>query len=731
MSAYNPAYNPAGYLTDVYGQLVPENPYAPFYPGPPTDQYVPCHWTPDPNQAFYAPSISQGIPPGWHCPPAFSADGNNPHMYLGGYSAVPLNPAYLPSAHYYAYLVPATAPTPPGPMDNYSPLVCHSPPKPLLLPGSKGCTHTLLTNLGYPDTSATPEVWADRLLNFHKCYLQGNLLETTQGTLGIDNNLRNKLHALVEEIHTSPNPHPFKDPLDPTHSFHVQCGEPIRTQSKAPPSIPRQQEELNVASSILRNLNSMGELFDQPAAHILALSACPRANSVPSAFRTWDQPAVSKPCPQQPPPRVDDDNWTLSYIDEPDNPADEHAPCNRPPRDQPPHFDLRAPRVNAPPPIPTPRSPCDSPQVPGRPDHPFLPTILIPRPLRCLTLPPTQIILDPPGVGDPLDGPQGPPRATWVNPPAEGHPMADPLGDGAWQWTTSPPQRRNGNNYYYYYNARPPPRAQNPQDNTRDTLARESKLNIQKPETFTGHDSRKWQIFLTQCLTMFQAKPITFQLESSQVAFAMSYLQGIAFNHYTALLRFNPNNPVLSNWLAFTQEFSSKFGIFDTVAEAEENLFNLQMRNNECFMTFIDVLCLAPKQTTYNRYKALVTQVDQHYWEDRSKNMAPRTPWNASGNTNWQARATNSVQSSIPANPANPVPCFPLGQGITSTNPPQGQRPLAQLNAANLHETPEPLDTNPDDHDDIPDPANDQEALCANRIQDSPWINVLEEMQEK
>ncbi|KAG5335035.1 hypothetical protein C0989_002420 [Termitomyces sp. Mn162] len=58
-------------------------------------------------------------------------------------------------------------------------------------------------------------------------------------------------------------------------------------------------------------------------------------------------------------------------------------------------------------------------------------------------------------------------------------------------------------------------------------------------------------------------------------AFATLYLQGIAFDHYMALLQFDPNNPVLSNWLAFTQEFSSKFGIFDTIAEVEENLFNL------------------------------------------------------------------------------------------------------------------------------------------------------------
>ncbi|KAG5333007.1 hypothetical protein C0989_006371, partial [Termitomyces sp. Mn162] len=176
-----------------------------------------------------------------------------------------------------------------------------------------------------------------------------NLLETTQGTLGIDDNLRNELHALVEEIHTSPNPRPFEDPLDPAHSFHVQCREPIGTRSKALPSIPHQQEELNAASSILRNLNPVGGLFDQLAAHTLALSACPWANSIPSAFQTWDQPAVSKPCPQRPPPHINDDNRTLSYIDEPGNPANEHAPCNGPPRDRPPHFDLCAPCVNAPP----------------------------------------------------------------------------------------------------------------------------------------------------------------------------------------------------------------------------------------------------------------------------------------------------------------------------------------------------------------------------------------------
>ncbi|KAG5353319.1 hypothetical protein C0989_008304 [Termitomyces sp. Mn162] len=209
-----------------------------------------------------------------------------------------------------------------------------------------------------------------------------------------------------------------------------------------------------------------------------------------------------------------------------------------------------------------------------------------------------------------------------------------------------------------------------------------------------------------------------------------------------ALLQFDPNNPILSNWLAFIQEFSSKFGIFDTIAEAEENLFNLQMCNNEHFMTFIiqfkweayktgwnyntlcfalhctlpqqikDVLCLTPKQTTYNGYKALITQ-------------------NTSGNTNWQARAANGTQSSIPTNPANPTLHFSPGQGTTSTNQLLEQCPPAQLNATNLHKTLEPLDAKPNNHNNVLDSANNQEALCMNKIWDRPWIDVPEDTQEK
>ncbi|KAG6875726.1 hypothetical protein C0992_002682 [Termitomyces sp. T32_za158] len=149
---------------------------------------------------------------------------------------------------------------------------------------------------------------------------------------------------------------------------------------------------------------------------------------------------------------------------------------------------------------------------------------------------------------------------------------------------------------------------------------------------------------------------------------------------------FKPQNPALSNWQSFIDKFSSKFGVFDTVAKAEDNLFNLKMHPKERFTTFIirfekeayktgwnystlqyalchalpqcikDVLWLAPKQPSYNGYKALVTQVDQCYWEDRSKYNNAQSQWNPG--QLWHVGATIGPNNPHPPNPALPAtPC--------------------------------------------------------------------------
>ncbi|KAG6895543.1 hypothetical protein C0992_000752 [Termitomyces sp. T32_za158] len=170
-----------------------------------------------------------------------------------------------------------------------------------------------------------------------------------------------------------------------------------------------------------------------------------------------------------------------------------------------------------------------------------------------------------------------------------------------------PPQ--GSNHYYYYYNAGPPPCNLRPPDNTHDALAQEEKLDIQKPESFTGRDPCKWRTYLTQYLNMFQAKPITFQLNNAHIAFAASYFQDITFNYYTVLFQFDP-----------------KFGVFDTVAEAENNFFNLQMCSEECFTTFI--ICFKKKPTRLGGTTTLSSMPFDTLFSNTSKTSSDWHPSN-------------------------------------------------------------------------------------------------------
>ncbi|KAG6894947.1 hypothetical protein C0993_010417 [Termitomyces sp. T159_Od127] len=110
-------------------------------------------------------------------------------------------------------------------------------------------------------------------------------------------NLQNKLRALVDKVHTSSNLWHFEDLVDPTCSFYVQHKELIELWNPVPAPILHQQEELNVALNILKALNFIEGLFDQPTACTIGLSAHSHANSLPGAFYTWGQPAKANSHP--------------------------------------------------------------------------------------------------------------------------------------------------------------------------------------------------------------------------------------------------------------------------------------------------------------------------------------------------------------------------------------------------------------------------------------------------
>ncbi|KAG6882563.1 hypothetical protein C0993_010069 [Termitomyces sp. T159_Od127] len=197
--------------------------------------------------------------------------------------------------------------------------------------------------------------------------------------LQVDPNLQDKLRTWVDEIHTSPTSWRFEDPMDPARSFHVQRKELIKPWDPVLAPVLHQQEELNVASNILKALNLTRGLFDQPAACTIGFSARLCANSLPSAFYTWGQSADTNSRPDAPPhPLPANNNYasihTLFYINKLEAPSGRSAPSGRAPASEfqcnrPPHFDLCHPHGNALPPRNNPPPPHQL-AVPGAPRQP-------------------------------------------------------------------------------------------------------------------------------------------------------------------------------------------------------------------------------------------------------------------------------------------------------------------------------------------------------------------------
>ncbi|KAG5352357.1 hypothetical protein C0989_002678 [Termitomyces sp. Mn162] len=203
-------------------------------------------------------------------------------------------------------------------------------------------------------------------------------------------------------------------------------------------------------SNVLKFLNPAGGLFDQPTAHTLALSACFQANSIPSAFHTWDLLTEPKPYTQrapQPLPANNDlaCNYTLSYIDEPEKLGREPgAPASL--LDRPPHFDLCTPCDNAPPNAPMPCKNIPTPLCqlmgPGVPQPPFPNTLPQPLPIPLTNSPATNNNYGPPT-------PRGLPPPCWAlgpslsnagQPPGGRPPNSRPPGGWGLAMDNFPPQ---------------------------------------------------------------------------------------------------------------------------------------------------------------------------------------------------------------------------------------------------------------------------------------------------
>ncbi|KAG6892956.1 hypothetical protein C0992_011754, partial [Termitomyces sp. T32_za158] len=148
-----------------------------------------------------------------------------------------------------------------------------------------------------------------------------------------------------------------------------------------------------------------------------------------------------------------------------------------------------------------------------------------------------------------------------------------------------------------------------------------------------------------------------------------------------------------------------------------------------------NVLCIAPKQTSFESLKHLVTQIEQRHWEDQAILPTTRQPGEvpaAPGTSRWpRPLFPCNSPGKPPARPGNNphTPGAPSGDRI----PCPVARPNAQLQAAEIGEQhKEYLDNNAKDPDESVDDPDKDKRLNANHACNTgrPWIAVPEKTKE-
>src|SRR5271168_2289572 len=105
---------------------------------------------------------------------------------------------------------------------------------------------------------------------------------------------------------------------------------------------------------------------------------------------------------------------------------------------------------------------------------------------------------------------------------------------------------------------------------------------VKEPDTFDGSDSRKLNNFILLCDLYFRHKPSAYSDDSVKVTFALSHLRGLALDLFEPAILDSEENPDwLTDWSAFLRTLRSHFGPIDPVADAEDAIDNLKMRENQ------------------------------------------------------------------------------------------------------------------------------------------------------
>ena len=106
-----------------------------------------------------------------------------------------------------------------------------------------------------------------------------------------------------------------------------------------------------------------------------------------------------------------------------------------------------------------------------------------------------------------------------------------------------------------------------------------------EPDTFDGSDPKKLNNFILLCNLYFRNNS-AYSDDNAKVTFALTHLRGTALEYVEPLLNAEDDLTWEDDWQEFVRMLRTQFGPIDPTADAEDNIDNLKMKDNQRILKY-------------------------------------------------------------------------------------------------------------------------------------------------
>ena len=214
----------------------------------------------------------------------------------------------------------------------------------------------------------------------------------------------------------------------------------------------------------------------------------------------------------------------------------------------------------------------------------------------------------------------------------------------------------------------------------RDAPPKPFNPQVKQPDTFDGSDPKKLNNFILLCNLYFRNNP-AYTEDDSKVTFALTLLRGTALEYFEPMILSKTTLAWEDDWSEFLRVLRNQFGPIDPTADAEDNIDNLRMKDNQRILRYNieftrlatqtgwndsvlrhryysglaerikDIMGTQGKPSTLEAMKTLAHSIDARHWErvqEKSRSGSDKT-----SNNNNNPVNNKSDRKSVPDKPTN------------------------------------------------------------------------------